>query len=163
MNCLPLKRFQRGVAGVSAVDKAAETIGGRIRMVRGGVRQPEFATRLGVDKNTIGRYERDERQPDAEFLARLCSLGFNGHWLITGEGPMMAGPSAPAAPGEGVNAGALAGAITAVEEMLRARQITLPSEKKGEMIAILYKQLTEVVSKGQIADTVLTELLNRAS
>ena len=132
-------------------------------MVRGDERQPEFAVRLGVDKNTIGRYERGERQPDAEFLARLCSLGFNGHWLITGEGPMKASAPTSATPSEGVNAGALAGAITAVEEMLRARQITLSSEKKGEMIAILYKQLTDVVSKGQIADRILTDLLNQAS
>lgn len=142
---------------------AAETIGARIRSVRGAEKQPDFAARLGVDKNTVGRYERDERQPDAEFLAKLCGLGYSGHWLLTGSGPRMAGNPAPTAPSEGVNAGALAGAITAVEELLRARQITLPPERKGEMIALVYKQLTDVVDNSQITGEILKDLLNRAS
>lgn len=140
-----------------------QTVGSRIRSVRGDERQPDFATRLGVDKNTIGRYERDERQPDAEFLSKLCALGYSGHWLITGEGPQMAAASTPAPGVEAVNAGALAGAITAVEELLKARQINLPPEKKGEMIALVYKQLTDVVVRGQIPGEILKDLLNQAS
>ncbi|EME69754.1 phage repressor [Paramagnetospirillum caucaseum] len=146
-----------------SAETKGQTVGERIRMVRGDVRQPDFATRLGVDKNTIGRYERDERQPDAEFLAKLCALGYSGHWLVTGEGPQMASAPLLEPKIESVNAGALAGAITAVEELLRARQATLPPEKKGEMIALVYKQLTDVVAKGQIPGEILKDLLNQAS
>lgn len=53
--------------------------------------QGEFATRLCVNKNTIGNYERGERQPDSDFLARLRSeFGVSIDWLLTGEEPMMA-------------------------------------------------------------------------
>jgi transcriptional regulator with XRE-family HTH domain len=74
----------------------AETIGDRIRLVRGSVSQADFATRMGVDKNSIGRYERGERQPDADFLSRLHQgFGTDITWLLTGvEPPRSAAPSA---------------------------------------------------------------------
>jgi len=72
-----------------------------MRMVRGALSQEEFAAQLAVHKNTIGKYERGERQPEAEVLARLRSeLGVDVNWLLTGEGAMRPGdaevpPSAP--------------------------------------------------------------------
>ena len=141
------------------MSSAAETIGERIKAVRGGVSQDAFGEQLGVAKDTIGKYERNRIVPGGDVLTRIhVDFGVDINWLLTGKGSMKADAS-----GEGVNAGALAGAITAVEEMLRARQITLTSEKKGKMIAILYKQLTDVISKGQIADRTLTDLLSQAS
>lgn len=146
---------------------AAETIGGRIRMVRGDIRQPDFATRLGVDKNTVGRYERGERQPDADFLRKLCALGYNGHWLLTGEGPRLSDGSTPTAAGEPraaeINGDALTGAIAAVEELLTARNLTLPAEKKGKLIALVYKQLTRNGAEGQIERGLINDLLDLAS
>ncbi len=67
----------------------AETIGDRIRQIRGSLSQVEFAAILKADKNTIGRYERDERQPDGNFLLRLySSFQISIDWLLTGNGPM---------------------------------------------------------------------------
>ncbi len=58
-------------------------------MVRGSLSQGEFAKRLGTHRNTLARYERGERNPDAKFLADLCrEFGVNARWLLTGQGPM---------------------------------------------------------------------------
>lgn len=42
---------------------------------------------LGVHANTIGNYERGDRQPDTDFLGLLRErIGADINWLITGEG-----------------------------------------------------------------------------
>ena len=65
----------------------AETIGDRIRRIRGDLSQVEFAARLRVDKNTVGRYERGERTPDGDFLVGVqLVFGASIDWLLTGKG-----------------------------------------------------------------------------
>lgn len=54
---------------------------------------------MGVAQNTLGRYERGERTPDAEFLLVLrTKLGVSAEWLLTGEGPMTASAGNPVLP-----------------------------------------------------------------
>lgn len=63
-----------------------ETVGGRIRKVRGSLSQAEFSSRLAVHEQTVGKYERDKRLPDAEFLSRLREeFGTDINWLLTGQ------------------------------------------------------------------------------
>lgn len=51
--------------------------------------QPEFASQLGVNKNTIGNYERDQRLPDAHFLQSLQhEFNVSIDWVVTGRGAM---------------------------------------------------------------------------
>ena len=47
-------------------------IGERLKLVRGSASQTDYANLFGVTTNTIGRYERGERTPDAEFIFALC-------------------------------------------------------------------------------------------
>lgn len=63
----------------------------RIKVIRGGLKQEEFAEKLGVSKVTVGRWERGERVPDARDLFRITTefSEVNPTWLLTGEGPMM--------------------------------------------------------------------------
>jgi transcriptional regulator with XRE-family HTH domain len=63
-------------------------IGERIKEIRGTATQEEFAGKLGVHKNTISRWERGERIPDANNLARILEVyqEINPAWLITGAG-----------------------------------------------------------------------------
>lgn len=64
-------------------------IGERIRKVRGSLSRDEFAKRLDSHRNTIMRYEKGEREPDAIFLLRICTeFNINPEWLLFGEGPM---------------------------------------------------------------------------
>ncbi|MDA8232846.1 MAG: helix-turn-helix transcriptional regulator [Magnetospirillum sp.] len=75
---------------------SAETIGGRIRQVRGSRSQADFASELAVHKETLGKYERDQMIPGADFVGRVCQqFGVSADWLLTGvEPPRSAAPSA---------------------------------------------------------------------
>lgn len=46
---------------------------------------PEMAERLGIDvtAQTLGRYERGVRSPDAEFLQAMVRLGCDPAWLLS--------------------------------------------------------------------------------
>jgi DNA-binding XRE family transcriptional regulator len=61
-------------------------IGARITQVRSRITQGRFADSLGIHKNTLLRYEKEERLPDSEVLTRLYELyGVDPAWLLTGE------------------------------------------------------------------------------
>ena len=63
-------------------------VGARIAEARGRQTQAEFADALGVHEGTLGRYERGERLPDAEFLEALATKGdISTHWLLYGVPP----------------------------------------------------------------------------
>ena len=63
--------------------------------MRGEATREEFASLLGVHPNTIGNYERGDRQPDPEFFGLLRErAGADINWLITGEGTGGAKPAA---------------------------------------------------------------------
>ena len=68
-----------------------ESIGGRLKALRAEATQEQFAITIGVVKNTIARYERDERTPDSAFLQKLFELGYNPTWVLTGQGSMHGG------------------------------------------------------------------------
>lgn len=46
---------------------------------------PQMAERLEVDvtAQTLGRYERGERSPDADFLQAMVRLGCDARWLLS--------------------------------------------------------------------------------
>ena len=65
------------------------SIGGRIKELRGEMARHDFADLFGVARNTIQRYENDERTPDSVFIAALCNhFKITVDWLISGEEPM---------------------------------------------------------------------------
>ena len=63
-----------------------ESVGERLRQVRGALSQGEFGEQLGVAKDTIGKYERNQIIPGGDVLARLRRLfGTDLNWLLSGE------------------------------------------------------------------------------
>ncbi len=63
-------------------------IGDRLKLVRGPLNQEDIAAAIKISTNTWGRYEREERPPDAEFLLLLRrKKGISPDWVLTGEGP----------------------------------------------------------------------------
>ncbi len=64
------------------------SIAERIKELRGTLSQAEFAAKLGVHKNSLGRYERGLSAPDSDFITQLCSgCMVSPYWLLFGEGP----------------------------------------------------------------------------
>ena len=51
---------------------------------------------IGIAQNSLSRYERGEKTPDAKFLENFCSyLNISSDWLIFGRGPMRPGEKIP--------------------------------------------------------------------
>lgn len=66
-----------------------KNLAGRIRLARGTKTQLEFAQALGVHKNTIGKWERGEAEPDLRSASQLCAqYGISAYWLLNGSGVM---------------------------------------------------------------------------
>ncbi len=63
------------------------TFGDRIRFIRGKLRQDELANLLGVHRNTVRRWESNERIPKGEIIIQLYELfNVNLIWLISDKG-----------------------------------------------------------------------------
>lgn len=65
----------------------AESLGQRIKLVRGKISQDVFAVTIGVSRGSLSAYERDESQPAAEVLKEICTkYKVSADWLLFGEG-----------------------------------------------------------------------------
>jgi transcriptional regulator with XRE-family HTH domain len=61
------------------------SLGERIRTLRGRRTAAEYAEELGVHANTLLNYERGERPPNSDILAKLCQLEqVDANWLLLG-------------------------------------------------------------------------------
>lgn len=68
------------------------TLGSRIKFVRGAETQEAFAAQIGISKGAIGGYERDANSPSADVVLKICSgTNISVEWLMTGRGPMRPG------------------------------------------------------------------------
>jgi len=67
-------------------DAYAASLGERIRSCRAGFTREEFARRLDLHVNTIGKFERGITIPDAFALLRMAEIGkCPAEWLLTGQ------------------------------------------------------------------------------
>lgn len=137
----------------SAATKPA-TLGARLRYVRGSTNQKDRATALTIAVSSYQHYERDERSPDADFLARLVGEGWNANWLLTGEGPErleqlqavtdVAGGSQPLKPET------LRIALQLATEALEDRGMTMSPSKRAEFVVMLYELLEEGLPEAKV-------------
>lgn len=64
------------------------SLGERLKAVRYRKTQAELAAEMGLSTNTYAMYERDERVPDAVFLASFCQkFSVDPGWLLLGGAP----------------------------------------------------------------------------
>lgn len=127
----------------------ADPVAARLHQLRrwlGFGRRSDMAAHLGLPGSTYSAYEGEAGPPKVEWLAVLARRGVNLNWLLTGEGEMLAHPTAPAPPMAPVvdddpaalNTYLLAAMISRVEREQRERGRSLTALEKGEMIAHLY-------------------------
>jgi transcriptional regulator with XRE-family HTH domain len=63
------------------------TPGDRIKFIRGSLAKVEFARALGINRNTLLKYETNKGFPDFERLQKIHEkFKVNINWLISGEG-----------------------------------------------------------------------------
>ncbi len=66
----------------------SQTIGERLRELRGTMSRAKFAQRIGVSAGTFVRYESGERSPPFEFLQKVCKeFAVSFDWLTEGHVP----------------------------------------------------------------------------
>ncbi len=93
---------------------------------------------MGIHKNTLGTYERGEREIGAEALARLQAAGWNIEWLLSGQGtPRRAfhGKSHAVS----LDPEKLLAAIETVEEGLAVTGRTATAAGKAALVAKVYE------------------------
>lgn len=63
------------------------SFGERLKKVRGGLTQAEFAALFGIPQVTLGNYERGRNEPRFDFIKQVCSrFEINVEWLLFGTG-----------------------------------------------------------------------------
>jgi transcriptional regulator with XRE-family HTH domain len=125
---------------------AKMSIGDRIKEVRDNVSRDAFAPPLGVTRNSIQRYETNERKPGANFIESICkAYKINADWLIFGKGPKYT-DQLPVAE---VDQDTLIAVISSLEEALEANNKKMEPDKKAEVIAMLYEIITEEERRGE--------------
>ncbi len=75
---------------MSDFGKNDNSLAERIRLARvsAKITQQGFAEALGVHKNTVGKWERGEAEPDLKSVSILSKkLGISLYWLLNGEEP----------------------------------------------------------------------------
>jgi transcriptional regulator with XRE-family HTH domain len=65
-----------------------QTIGQRLKWVRGSRTQVEFAQELDISTPALQKYELNESVPGGLALAKLAEKEINVNWILTGKGSM---------------------------------------------------------------------------
>lgn len=134
-------------------------IGERLARIRGQRSQADFAQEAGIHKNTLGTYERAEREMGALPLIRLVRRGWNANWLLTGEGPERTdSPAAAASQAVRLGRDNVQTAAEAVAAALDIFDLTAPPSRTAAAVVALAAELDRRAQ----AKASVTDLLKRA-
>lgn len=66
----------------------SNTLGERLRKVRGTQSREAFSSQFFIHRNTLAAWEKGNTAPDGNFLRELCErYSLNPSWLLLGQGP----------------------------------------------------------------------------
>ena len=69
-----------------------DTVGKRLKKMRGEMRQDDFADRIGINKNTLRAYEKDRNSPTIDTILSISEkLDVSVAWLAFGNATMCQG------------------------------------------------------------------------
>ena len=67
----------------------SNTLGDRIKILRGSLTQRQFAEKIGIPATTLGNYEKNKSELNFATIDLFTkTFGINTDWLIFGRGPM---------------------------------------------------------------------------
>lgn len=126
------------------------TLGDRLKQLRGSTRQADLAAALGMAQTTLSNYETGRNEPSIEVLRTFVShFSVNLRWLMFGEGPIREEDAEPKS-AEPLSSGQ---AITQPREESFAkleRELELEREERRELATEnrrLYREKEELLRK----------------
>ncbi|MCP3048365.1 helix-turn-helix domain-containing protein [Xanthomonas euvesicatoria pv. allii] len=135
-----------------------KAIGERLALIRGQRSQAEFAPVVGIHKNTLGTYERGERELGASALMGYARLGWNINWVLMGDGPdrletlqdngFAADETADAAPSQPPRLESLTLAIQLAEEALDGGRLE-PADY-AQLVSLIHDALVNGLPSAQV-------------
>lgn len=95
-----------------------DSFGKRLKMLRGSANGTAFAERIGINRQTLYRYERGDRVPLLDFAEKLSTItGASVEWLISGTGTPPSCLRIPSA-GDSAPVAAVPDGSTSIEDQL---------------------------------------------
>jgi transcriptional regulator with XRE-family HTH domain len=125
----------------------SQSIGQRIKLVRGELSQKAFGDRIGISQTTVTALENDQSKPRLNTLSKIAE-GFhvNFEWLRTGSGSMRGSVTKPAEPDTAIPQPAAMLASPNVEDMTPEQQATfyrLRSERAERKLQEAQRRLAQ--------------------
>ncbi|HJA75459.1 MAG TPA: helix-turn-helix domain-containing protein [Candidatus Desulfovibrio gallistercoris] len=110
-----------------------ETLGDRIKIIRGETSQTQFSSSLGITQTKLSRYERNTTPPEIDFLVRLSrQYAVSLDWLLLGNGC-----SESSRPSDGDDANIQ---TELAAERAERRELTAENRKLYREKEVLYKE-----------------------
>ncbi|MCC7546150.1 MAG: helix-turn-helix transcriptional regulator [Burkholderiales bacterium] len=117
---------------------ALKEIGDRLVLIRGEANREEFARYLGIHPETLGRYERGLRAPDASVLLALNAVErVDPLWVLTGERQMRISSPEPALPDTEL----MEVVLERIEAFCKKERLTVPPKRKAKLAVLLYEHI----------------------
>lgn len=122
---------------------ALVAIGQRLAHIRGQATQASFASEVGLHKNTLGTYERGEREIGGLSVAAYVAKGWNANWILTGKGPEQL-EAAFQSHSQDLSAEALSIALEYTDDIIRATRATyVPRSLYAKLLGLMYLGVTQ--------------------
>lgn len=125
-------------------------LGDRLTRIRGQTTQAVFAPEVGLHKNTLGTYERGEREIGALSLAAYVAKGWNANWMLTGEGPERL-EAALQSQSQDLSEANLNIALEYTDDIIRATRATyVPRSLYAKLLRLMYQGVTQGLPVAEI-------------
>jgi DNA-binding XRE family transcriptional regulator len=122
---------------------ALVAIGQRLTRIRGQTTQAVFAPEVGLHKNTLGTYERGEREIGGLSVAAYVAKGWNANWILTGEGPEQL-EAAFQSHSQDLSESNLNIALEYTDDIIRATRATyVPRSLYAKLLRLMYQGVTQ--------------------
>ena len=119
-------------------------IGNRIKEVRGGLFQKDFAKKIGVSLGAVQHWENDDTYPNGIALKKIKEeFNVDINWLLTGVESIDGRSNISTADKHDMDTDLLEGVIEWLDQYLTNNNAKLASNKKARFIAFAYQYFND--------------------